>query len=186
MAGTALLVMDVQQGIVDRHPAAAAGYLSRLAGAIDTARARQISVIYVIVQFRSGHPEISDRNPSFAAIVAANRFVETDPAIAIPTRIAPAPAEPIVIKRRVSAFVGSDLDLLLRAGDIDTLVLTGIATSGVVPSTLRQAADLDYRLIALSDACFDADPEVDRVLVKKVFPRQAEVLTITEWTEGRR
>jgi isochorismate hydrolase len=65
--------------------------------------------------------------------------------------VAPAPAEPIVIKRRVSAFAGSDLDLLLRARDIDTLVLTGIAPNGVVLSTLRQAADLDYRLIVLSD-----------------------------------
>jgi hypothetical protein len=35
-------------------------------------------------------------------------------------------------------------------------------------------------------ACLDADPEVHRVLVEKVFPRQAAVLTITEWTEGRR
>ncbi len=53
--------------------------------------------------------------------------------------------------RRVSAFAGSDLDVVLRAGDVDTLVLTGIATSGVVLSTLRQAADLDYKLIVLAE-----------------------------------
>jgi nicotinamidase-related amidase len=63
-------------------------------------------------------------------------------------------------------------------------VLTGIATSGVVLSTLRQAADLDYRLIVLADACLDADPEVHRVLTEKVFPRQAEVRTVAEWTAG--
>jgi len=61
-------------------------------------------------------------------------------------------------------------------------VLTGIATSGVVLSTLRQAADLDYRLVVLAAACADADPEVHRVLTTKVFPRQAEVLTVEEWT----
>jgi nicotinamidase-related amidase len=53
----------------------------------------------------------------------------------------------------------------------------------VVLSTLRQAADLDYGLIVLADACLDADPEVHRVLTEKVFPRQAEVSTVAQWTE---
>jgi len=72
---------------------------------------------------------------------------------------------------------------VLRAANIDTLVLTGIATSGVVLSTLRQAADLDYRLVVLSDACLDSDAEVHRVLMEKVFPRQADVVTVNEWVE---
>jgi len=81
----------------------------------------------------------------------------------------------------VSAFTGSDLQVVLRSLGADTLVLTGIATSGVVLSTLRQAADLDYRLVVLSDACLDADPEVHRVLTEKVFPRQAAVRTVAQW-----
>ena len=84
-------------------------------------------------------------------------------------------------KRRVSAFAGSDLDVLLRAGGIRSLVLAGIATSGVVLSTLRQAADLDFGLTVLADACADADAEVHRVLTEKVFPRQAEVTTVDAW-----
>jgi nicotinamidase-related amidase len=86
-----------------------------------------------------------------------------------------------VTKLRVSAFAGSDLDVVLRADGIDTLVLTGIATSGVVLSTLRQAADLDYQLVVLEDGCLDADLEVHRVLMGKVFPRQAEVTSIDAW-----
>ena len=89
----------------------------------------------------------------------------------------------VVTKRRVSAFSGSDLEVVLRAANIDTLVLTGIATSGVVLSTLRQAADLDYRLVVLADACLDADAEMHRVLTEKVFPRQADVLTVNECVE---
>jgi isochorismate hydrolase len=81
-----------------------------------------------------------------------------------------------------SAFTGSDLEVVLRAGGIDSLVLAGIATSGVVLSTLRQAADLDYRLTVLADGCLDADPEVHRVLLEKVFPRQADVVRIADWT----
>ncbi len=87
----------------------------------------------------------------------------------------------MVTKRRVSAFTGSDLGVLLRGLGAGTLVLTGIATSGVVLSTLREAADLDYRLIVLADACLGADPEVHRVLTEKVFPRQADVRNIADW-----
>ena len=77
-----------------------------------------------------------------------------------------------------------DLDVVLRAGNIDTLVLCGVATSGVVLSTLRQAADLDYRLFVLSDGCLDQDAEVHRVLTEKVFVRQADVTTIDQWVGG--
>jgi nicotinamidase-related amidase len=75
-------------------------------------------------------------------------MTENHPATQVHDALEPRPDEPVVVKRRVSAFSGSDLDVLLRAAGADTLVLAGIATSGVVLSTLRQAADLDYRLIA--------------------------------------
>jgi nicotinamidase-related amidase len=179
MTSPALLVMDVQQGIVERFPAE--GYLTRLATAIAAARKADIPVIYVVVTFRPGYPEISARNKSFGAVAGAGRFMQGDPSVAIPAAIAPADGEVVVTKLRVSAFTGSDLDVVLRAGNIDTLVLTGIATSGVVLSTLRQAADLDYRLVVLEDGCLDADPEVHRVLTGKVFPRQAEVTSIDAW-----
>ena len=87
----------------------------------------------------------------------------------------------MVVKKRVSAFSGSDLEVLLRSLDVTHLVLTGIATSGVVLSTLREAADKDYRLTVLADGCLDADEEVHRVLIEKVFPRQAEVVSVDEW-----
>jgi nicotinamidase-related amidase len=86
-----------------------------------------------------------------------------------------------VVKKRVSAFSGSDLEVLLRSLGVGNLVLSGIATSGVVLSTLREAADRDYELTVLSDACADADDEVHRVLIGKVFPRQAEVISVEEW-----
>jgi len=89
-----------------------------------------------------------------------------------------------VTKRRVSAFAGSDLDVVLRSLEVDHLVLAGISTSGVVLSTVRQAADLDYRLTVLADGCADPDPEVHRVLLDKVFPRQATVVDTRAWVAG--
>ncbi len=178
----ALLIMDVQQGIVERY--SGEDYLARLAAAAAAARAAGIRVIYVVVGFRKGHPEVSPRNKSFAAIAGTGRFGADDPGARIHHAVGPAPGDVIVTKRRVSAFAGSDLDVVLRSGGIDSLVLTGIATSGVVLSTLRQAADLDYQLTVLADGCLDADPEVHRVLTEKIFPRQAEVSTVADWSAG--
>jgi nicotinamidase-related amidase len=180
MDATVLLVMDVQRAIVERF-ADDPGYLERLAGAVGAARTAGVPVVYVTIGFRPGHPEISARNRTFSAIADAGGFVEGTQAAEIHPAVAPCPGEVVVTKRRVSAFTGSDLDVVLRGLGAGTLVLSGIATSGVVLSTLRQAADLDYRLIVLADACLDADPEVHQVLTGKVFPRQAEVRTVAEW-----
>ena len=175
---SALLVMDVQKSIVERF--ADAAVLDRAAAAVAAARDAGTPVIYVRVAFRPGHPEVSPRNKSFAALRDGGGLTDEE-GTAIHAAVAPAPGELIVTKRRVSAFAGSDLDVVLRAGGIEELVLCGIATSGVVLSTLRAAADLDYGLTVLRDACADGDPEVHRVLMDKVFPRQAEVVDVADW-----
>ncbi len=64
------------------------------------------------------------------------------------------------------------------------MILTGIATSGVVLSTLRDAADQDYRMVVIGDCCADADPEVHRVLTEKVFPRQADVIRLDDFLKS--
>jgi nicotinamidase-related amidase len=138
--------------------------------------------MYVVLGFRPGHPETSKANKSFGAL-PPGAFTDEDPGAAIHPDIAPQPGETVITKKRVSAFAGSDLQLLLRSGGIDHLILTGIATSGVVLSTVRQSADLDYQLTVLTDGCCDPDPETHRLLTDKVFPRQAEVTTIDDWTK---
>lgn len=177
-APTALLVMDMQNRIVERFGDAV---LEPAARAIGAARAAGLPVIYVRVAFRPGHPEISPRNRTFAALRDARAMAQDDEATAIHAALAPQARDVVVVKRRVSAFAGSDLDVVLRAGGIEALALCGIATSGVVLSTVRAAADLDYRLTVLRDACADADDEVHRVLLEKVFPRQAEVVDVATW-----
>lgn len=173
-AQTALLIMDVQPSIVAMHDAAhTAGLLPRLRTLRDAARAAGIMVIHVVVAFRPGHPEIGDANPTFSQIKANGRLVDED----VHPDLAPGPGEIVVRKRRVSAFSGSDLGVILRAHRIHHLVLTGIATSGVVLSTVREAADLDYRLTVIEDACLDAKPQVHEVLTREVFPRQATVMS---------
>lgn len=180
----ALLVMDVQEGIVSRF-APTGDLLKQIGTAITAARAASIPVIYVQVAFRQGYPEVSPKNKSFSAIKQQLGSSPTAlPALEIHPAIAPQPTDIVVTKRRVSAFCGSDLEVVLRAQGIAHLVLCGIATSGVVLSTLREAADKDYRLTVLSDGCADSDEEVQRVLLTRVFPRQADVVPVETWCAG--
>jgi nicotinamidase-related amidase len=177
---TALLVMDLQMGILSRYPEA--GKLAaNTAKGIAYARKNNIPVIYVVVGFRKGMPEISENNKSFSISKKMLADADMNEWMKVLPEIAPKENEITVIKRRISAFAGSDLQVVLSGMNINHMVLTGIATSGVVLSTLREAADKDYRLTVLSDCCGDADEEVHRVLTTKVFPRQADVLTVEEW-----
>jgi nicotinamidase-related amidase len=176
---TVLLLMDLQRSIVERYPSA--DVVAHAAEAADAARAAGVPVVSVRVAFREGAPEIAVANRRFAPAKARATGGEDAPGTRIVDAVAPRPGEPVVVKRRVSAFAGSDLDVLLRGLRAERLVLAGIATSGVVLSTLTQAADLDFDLVVLSDACADADPEVHRVLLEQVFPKSADVMTTAAW-----
>jgi nicotinamidase-related amidase len=174
-AHSALLVMDFQTQIVERFVKDRSGLLEATAGAIAAARRAGLRVIYVVVGFRPGFPEISPHNQRFSELKAAGGIAPD-----VHPQVAPAPDEPVVMKHRVGAFLGTDLEMLLRSSGIDTLVMCGISTSGVVLSTLRYAADMDYRIIVLRDCCADPDADVHACLLEKVFPRQATVINSSE------
>lgn len=173
---TALLVMDYQTAVVDLVPAEKDALLARTAGLIAGARQAGMRVIYVVVAFRAGHPEISPGNQLYAPLREGGRFAEGAAGTEVHAAVAPQPGDVIVTKRRVSAFFATDLDLVLRASGVQTLLLAGIATSGVVLSTVRHASDADYRLVVVEDCCADRDPEVHRVLTEKVFARWTTVV----------
>jgi nicotinamidase-related amidase len=137
-------------------------------------------VIFVKIGFRDGYPEISRDNPMFSRIVRSGGFIEGRTSEIHPA-VAPRPGDIVITKRRVSAFASTDLDAVLRVNGIDSLVLSGMSTSGVVLSTMRAAADLDFDLTVLSDGCADNDTECHRVLMERIFPRQASVVTVEQW-----
>lgn len=177
---TALLVMDMQAGILRNFPDTTA-LITNVAKAIANARDKNIPVIYVTVGFRAGAPEISANNKSFST--GRERFtnLRMEEFMRIESSVAPLANEIVVTKRRISAFTGSDLEVVLRAQNIQHLVLSGVSTSGVVLSTTREAADKDYSITILSDCCADADEEVHRVLTTKIFLRQTEVMKVEDW-----
>jgi nicotinamidase-related amidase len=179
---SALLVMDMQSVILSRLPETSA-LLNNVMKAVATAREKEIPVIYVVVGFRTGAPEISTNNKGFSANRVVMTSVNAEEIIKVHPDLTPLPGEITVIKRRISAFTGSDLEVILRAFSVQHLILSGVSTGGVVLSTLREAADKDYRLTVLKDCCTDADDEVHRVLMTKVFLRQADVISVEEWNE---
>ncbi len=177
---SALLVMDVQVGIVPGHPSPA--LLPALSQATHAARRNGVPVIYVVATFRDGYPEVSPRHRVYSGFVGTGRLAASDPGTAVHPDVAPQDDDVVVVKKRTSAFSGSDLEIVLRSQGVTTLVLAGVRTSGVVAATLREAADRDYHLVVLADGCADADTEVNAVLLERIFPRYATVVPTEEWT----
>jgi nicotinamidase-related amidase len=177
----ALLVMDYQAGIIGRLDEPDA-LVERAAEAIALARRHGVQVGYVRVAFTEddlGSFPPTSRMGARAA-EAGDALRDDSPHTAIDERLAPEEGDIVVRKVRVGAFSTTDLAEQLNERGIDTLILAGISTSGVVLSTVRDAHDRDYRVVVLSDACADTDPAVHSLLMERVFPRQADVITVEE------
>lgn len=182
----AILPMDCQAGLVAAYVKEPDAWLARAAAAVAAARAAGVRVIHVKVGFRPDLPEVSPRNAVFAPIKASGRHQQLFQGArgAVHPALGPAPDDLVVTKSRVSAFTGTDLEILLRARDVETLVLFGIATSGVVLSTLTDAVDRDYRLVVIGDCCADLDPDLHDALVQKFFPRRATVVSAAAFADA--
>ena len=184
---TAVVIMDYQNDIVGGYPEDVRnGLLTRASKVLTTARREGIPVIYVVVRFRDGYPEISSRDAARRGIRQTGRLVEGTTGAEILPEVAPQPGEVVITKRRTGPFSTTDLNAILNANGIETLVLMGVSTSGCVLSAVRWGADIDYRLIVIADCCADRDDEVQQVLTEKVFPRQATVITSQEFIQALR
>ncbi|KAJ5934186.1 hypothetical protein N7466_003733 [Penicillium verhagenii] len=189
MAETVLLVADVQNGVVDLVLGSSSHkdeYLRRMSTAIIAARRAGVQVIYCVIDLRKGYPEVKVNSALHNALKFMGRFLQSDGSTDIHADIAPQEGDLLVHKRRVSAFVGSDLEIILRSQGIENLIVTGLSTSGVVLSTVRQAADLDFNVTVLEDLCFEMESQEDthKLLIEKVFPAQATVKTSQAWIDG--
>jgi nicotinamidase-related amidase len=153
-AHTALLGMDCQAGVVAFYAKPQEPFLDRCSNVLHGARKAGIAVIHVKVGFRPGLPEVTMRNRLFASIKSSpqRQKLFEGASGAIHPMLGPETDDLVVTKHRISAFPGSDLQMILRAKEIDTLILFGLATSGVVLSTLLEAADADYRTVVMRTA----------------------------------
>ena len=172
---TALLVMDFQEGIVGQLPDTGP-LLERVRQAIADVREHGGTIGYVRVAFTEEDWAAIPASAMFAAVGRSRLMHHQDPSTAIHEAVAPEPGDIVVRKTRVGAMLTTDLDQQLRDRGVDTLVLAGLSTSGVVLSTVIEAADRDYRLYVLSDGTDDRDEQTRDFLLTKVFPRRAQVI----------
>lgn len=180
-ARTALLVMDYQPGILNRveDPDALA---AKARTAIDTMREAGATIGYVRVAFTEAELAAMPDSAGMSRVktMPAGSMDADSPATQVDERVAPADGDIVVRKVRVGAFGTTDLDEQLRSRGVDTLVLAGISTSGVLLSTVRDGYDRDYRLFVLADASGDPEPGNHEALIGKIFPRQAEVIEVAD------
>jgi nicotinamidase-related amidase len=174
---TTLLIADFYRDMMTTLPHAIDRKVVEKTQAVQkAARDAGILVCYSATVFRPGYIEISDRNKTFSQRKASEQPAISDPMLVIHEAVRPIEGEVVVGKHRVNALFGTDLDMTLRANNIETIILLGYATSGVVLSTTRYAADADYRIIIAEDCCSDSDIEVHDFLTQRIFPRQADVV----------
>ncbi|WP_202401662.1 MULTISPECIES: cysteine hydrolase family protein [unclassified Saccharibacter] len=183
---TALLLMDFQNFILDNFisPEAAKHVTQKAEQALSTARQAGLPVIYVTVSFRAGYPEVSSRNALFSTIRDNNLAPANSDAVRIHSALTPRDDEPVIRKHRVSAFTGTDLDMILRAQGIEQVILAGVATSHVVLSTFNSAFDLDYSPMVLHDACADSDAEAHRFLTETLLPKSGAIFSVQEFEKA--
>ena len=178
---TALLVMDFQPGILGMLTEVET-LLSHVERAIAIVRAHGGQVAYVRVAFEDADFAAIPPTSRMAARAAkaGTTFHADSPSTAVHERLAPQAGDIVVRKTRVGAFSTTNLDEQLRERGIVNLILAGISTSGVVLSTVRDAADRDYQVFVLEDASADPEPGVHAFLTERIFPRQAHVVRISE------
>ena len=179
---TALLILDVQNRgsqFFDKNQP----FIDSLNNAIETARSQNFPIIFTGYKFREGAPEINPNNKLFNSIsflFKTSKEGDHD----IYKGLKSVKTDFDIKKMRNSGFSGSELEVLLKSLNCNHIIICGFTTSGAVLSTVREAADKDYRMTVISDCCADADEEVHKMLMEKIFTKQADVMTCSEWEKS--
>lgn len=179
---TALLVLDMQNDVMKFQPAETLPLLfDRISRVIAWARNGNIPVIYSRVAYRSSYV---DTLPQLPAIKEYHLLDETQPGSAVVEALKPQDNDVSIIKRRVSAFYNTDLELVLRSLGVRTLLYTGVSTARVVESTARCASDRDFRNIVISDGCAADTPEKHENALKSIQDFFGTVMTFNEMVKA--
>lgn len=177
---TALIIGDMQRGITGNYPFARA-VVPQLGELLPRARAAGVLVVFVHLAFRPNRTDLPRDNALFEGFFEA-REIFHEGAAGTAVELPVLPEDVVVLKRRASAFAGTDLDLVLRAQGIERLVIAGVATSAMVAATCYDAADRGYPVTVLGDGCADADATLHDFFIGKVFPARGHtIVSCADW-----
>lgn len=162
-ARAAFLLIDMQNGFIDGASplciAGAAATVPACAHALAAAREHGLAVFHVRRAYAADGSDVEAVR--WEAWAEGGRPLSSADPISLdcPPELAPAPGEPVVVKPSWSAFFGTDLDALLRARGIGTIVLAGTTTPNCVRSTAYDGLALGFNVAVLRDATSSRSPE---------------------------
>jgi nicotinamidase-related amidase len=166
----ALVVIDLQQGILGMVGPEAAGIVDRSAQLAAAFRERGLPV--VLVNVTAAAPGRTDAGP-------LNLNFPDGWADLVP-ELGQQPGDYLVTKQRRGAFIGTSLDEILRGRGVTQIFLTGIATSAGVQATASSGHDHGYHVVFVTDAMMDRSADAHRYCVGTVFPRIGETTTTAD------
>lgn len=169
----ALVVIDMQKGIVTSHPdVSVADAVQQAAQLTAVFRSRGLPVVLVTVTGRA--PGRTEAGSSLSASAVPPDWAELIDDLDVQ------PADILITKRRRSAFHDTGLDTHLRDLGVTQVVLAGISTSAGVESTARSASDHGYHVVLATDAMTDSDTQAHSHSLNRVFPKLGETGTTSE------
>lgn len=170
---TALLMMhyqaDVFKVLADHLPD---DMLERANTLVQTWRQMGGQVVFANLAFGANYEAVHPHNLLTLNVSKAGIFREANPQTVLKFE----PQDWHYSCPRASVFYGTSLDNDLRARGIDTLVMAGIASSGVLFSSVAWASDADYQLYLMRDCCFDPDTQAHEALFRTSFATRAKIL----------
>ena len=122
-------------------------------------RARGVMVVHVHFLVEPGAPGLTLNAPLFEGLADANALVRGTWGAAPVEGLEPKPGDHVVTKMRMSAWEGSSLETVLKAGGRDTLIDTGAWTNMSIEHTARTGADKGYHMVVPEDACSTMNAE---------------------------
>ena len=183
---TALVIIDLQQGILDPEPTPfGKEQVVTRAAALGTAFADTGSpIVLTTTDFAPGYAD-APKGIADAPWTLPKEGLPTGFAALVP-EIDGLPAIVRITKRQMSAFFGAELDLQLRRRGCETVVICGVATNMGVEATARAAFDLNYNVVIAADACGSVAPGLHEFAVERFLPRIARVRQTAEIIEALR
>ena len=183
---TALLLIDLQKGILDPEPVPfGREQILRQAASLGHAFAQANSLIVLTVtDFAPGYAD-APKGIADTPWDLPKAGLPADFATLVP-EIDALPAAVRIVKRQMSAFFGTELDVQLRRRGCTTIVICGVATNLGVEATARAAFDLNYSVVIASDACSSVAPGLHEFAIEKILPRIARVRQTSEVNRAMR
>jgi maleamate amidohydrolase len=172
----ALIIIDVVMAYFEKDSPLYAGVEDALASnerLLDAARAARIPVIFTNVVFQAGG---LDGGLFYRKVPALKCFDAGSPLGAFPPTLQPTSAELVISKQYASAFFGTSLASTLTALGVDTLLLTGLSTSGCVRATALDALQHGFAPFVVKDACGDRHAAPHEANLFDLQAKYAEVI----------